>query len=148
MKKLLFVAFLIFAGCDGSSEPTEVGDASVDSLPPVRPDTRADSTGAPCEATAMGTVVKPAGKIPYIVSDKPVTCEDPSYSTGPMAGLTCSQMVMGYQGTNGRTCCIPADTASWAADKLHPYCGEYVVIGYEAICSTTGKFVGWLCAAQ
>lgn len=104
---------------------------------------------SPCTAIVQGKAVS-FPTLKYIVSDIPVTCDDPGYAKYPFVGLTCVQLEELYPDQIGDICCIPLwNTTGDALTKSQPACARsgsvLIGSGNTVLCSTDGKFKGWIC---
>jgi hypothetical protein len=165
----------ILSGCDemGNVEMLPDGgatDAMPDTLPAVKTDTLpavktdtlpAVKTDAQVErATSCPTLLPP--KKGYIFTEGSVRCDPEHFILYP--GLTCEQIM-----TTVPTCCVSVygkslsdsslyDLASWTFVKVGSWvssrttdsllmCADKIATrnGDTAVCTTSGKFLGWAC---
>ena len=164
MSKLLLVAALVLSvlACDATNEPTGAGDASADSLPPIKADSlptiKADG-GADSKPVATATTCTvPAssdffGKslvsnfIP-VSNDVKALCNNLAQSPhSGLYGLDCEHPELDW---GGGFCLTVSGLGS---DGMYVVNGMGVVTsaGYVSsivACSASGVFLGWLCAGQ
>lgn len=175
MTKLLLTVSLLLTvlACDGSGDFTSEADASPDSLTQVRadggadllPGTKTDTLPVVKTDTQVARATSCPSTIPpkkgYIFTEGSVKC-DPSYLIDH-PGLTCEQIM-----TTAADCCVSVygksskdptlyDLATWttvdgrsvsspSTDSLGICVASVArLYGETAVCTTTGKFLGWTC---
>ena len=165
MSKLLLVAALVLSAlaCDATNEPTVADDLSVDSLPPIKSDGGVDSkpgVGADSKPAALVTTCTvPAssdffGKslvsnfIP-VSNDVKALCNSLvlALPSSGLYGLDCEHPELDWGGSFCLTVSGPDASGMYVANGM----GIVKSPGYVSstvACSTSGAFVGWLCAGQ
>jgi hypothetical protein len=166
MSKLLLVAALVLSvlACDATNEPTAAGDASVDSLPPIKVDGGADSkpgvgtdtkpevVGTACSipATAGSNFGKVSSGYITVSNDVNVLCNALNQQQGANAlyGLNCGHPELNWAaGGNGGFCLVvsgPDVNGMYQATGMG-YAVPLTRATTTEACSISGVFQGWTC---
>jgi hypothetical protein len=159
MTKLLLVAVLVFTalGCDGSGDPSLSGDASADSLPPIKADVGTDFkpvavdakpvVGTPSCTVPVSAVnfSRTASKFITVSNDVSVLCNNIDRQYPNQTRLDCGHPELNW----GGHCVIvlgtgPKPDGSYEAVDMQLMMSA-AVVSTTVACSPSGLFEGWVC---